>query len=51
MEAMPLGGTLRLSAEHDQSASAPIAELPKWNLNDRFREFAQEYVKRLTEAV
>jgi 8-oxo-dGTP diphosphatase len=49
LEAKPAGGALRLSEEHDQSAWAPLPELLKWNLTDGFREFAQEYIKRLSK--
>jgi 8-oxo-dGTP diphosphatase len=47
MEAVPSGGLLRLSEEHDQSAWAPLADLLQWKLTDGFREFAQAYVTRL----
>lgn len=49
MEAVPIGGLLRLSEEHDQSAWVPVAELLEWKLTDGFREFAETYVKRLTK--
>ena len=49
MEAVPSDGSFCLSEEHDQAAWAPLAELLAWNLTDGFRQFAQAYVKRLTQ--
>jgi 8-oxo-dGTP diphosphatase len=48
MEAVPSGGSLRLSEEHDQLAWTPLADLLQWNLTDGFREFAEAYIKRST---
>jgi 8-oxo-dGTP diphosphatase len=48
LEAKQTGGELRLSEEHDQSAWTPPAEMLQWNLTDGFRQFAQEYIKRLS---
>lgn len=49
MEAVPCGGVLHLSEEHDQSAWVAVAELLDWKLTDGFWEFAETYVKRLTK--
>ena len=51
LEAKPAGGALALSEEHDQSAWAPLPDLLKWNLTDGFREFAQSYIRHLSEGV
>jgi 8-oxo-dGTP diphosphatase len=48
MEAKTVGGELRLSEEHDQSAWAPLADLLQWGLTPGFRDFAGDYVKRVT---
>lgn len=41
-----LGGELRLSEEHDESAWVPLAELGKWEQPPGLREFAEPYGKR-----
>ena len=51
LEAEQAGGTFCLSEEHDQSDWAPMQDLLKWNLTDGFRQFAQSYIKHLTEGL
>ena len=46
LEALPAGGSLQLSEEHDEAAWAPLDDLLQWNLTDGFREFAQAYLAR-----
>lgn len=48
LEAKPTGGTLRLSDEHDGADWAPLHDLLEWNLTPGFREFAKDYINRLT---
>jgi len=45
MEATTDGGDVRLSAEHEDYAWAPVAELPERDLAPQFREFAAGYAK------
>lgn len=43
MEAAVDGSEVRLSAEHDEFAWAPVAELAQWDLAPQFRRFAAGY--------
>ena len=43
LEARPVGGTLRLSEEHDESAWVPAAEVPRWKILDVLKELAVAY--------
>jgi 8-oxo-dGTP diphosphatase len=44
IETKLLGGTLRLSEEHDDHAWVPMAEVPEWNLTGGLKELAESYV-------
>lgn len=43
MEARPVGGALRLSEEHDESAWVPAAEVPDWKILDVMKGLASIY--------
>ena len=43
LEAIPAGGSLRLSDEHDESAWVPVAEVPQWRILDVLKELAVKY--------
>ena len=44
IEAKLLGGTLRLSEEHDDRAWVPIANVPEWDLTGGLKELAESFV-------
>ena len=46
MEAQAESGEVRLSAEHDDYAWVPAADLPKMELAEQFRSFAKSYAER-----
>jgi 8-oxo-dGTP diphosphatase len=48
LEARPiLGGTLKLSVEHDESAWVPAADVPNWNILDVLKDLAVTYATSL----
>ena len=46
MEAVPIGGNLCLSDEHEGSAWVPLDELHKWSLSEWFRVFTEMYAAK-----
>lgn len=46
MESRLLGGAIKLSEEHDDSAWVPLNELSQWKLADQVRDFMLDYAKR-----
>jgi 8-oxo-dGTP diphosphatase len=50
LEAVPAGGALTLSAEHDAAEWAPIADLARWELSDTARPFMLDYAERWSQS-